>query len=240
MADLPNGLSVYRSLSRELASMKFSPPAEWVYDPLDYAWEPFAQYVTRYGAAGKEAIFVGMNPGPFGMVQTGIPFGEIALTRDWLRISAPVGKPKKEHPKRPVLGFEFPRSEVSGARLWGWARTRFGTPEKFFERFFVAQYCPLAFMARSGANVTPDKLKTAEREILEKKCDAALRKFIALAKPRRVIGVGAYARERCELALAGLGIPVGQILHPSPASPAANKGWAAAAEKQLKELGVEF
>ena len=33
-------------------------------------------------------------------------------------------------------------------------------------------------------------------------------------------------------------IRIGRVLHPSPASPAANRGWAAAAEKQLLALGV--
>src|SRR5688572_32536315 len=103
-----------------------------------------------------------MNPGPFGMAQTGVPFGDVAMVRDWLGIVAAVAKPRDEHPKRPVLGFECQRSEVSGARLWGWARARFGTPQRFFERFFVANYCPLAFMESSGANRTRSEEHTSE------------------------------------------------------------------------------
>ena len=40
------------------------------------------------------------KPGPFGMAQTGIPFGEIEHVRDWIGVSCAVDKPKNEHPKR--------------------------------------------------------------------------------------------------------------------------------------------
>ena len=36
----------------------------------------------------KRVVFLGMNPGPFGMAQVGVPFGEVAAVRDWLRIDA--------------------------------------------------------------------------------------------------------------------------------------------------------
>src|SRR4026209_220177 len=110
---------------------------------------------------------LGMNPGPFGMVQTGVPFGDVAMARSWLGVVGPVARPRDEHPKRPVLGLECRRSEVSGARLWGWARDTFKSPDRFFERFFVVNYCPLLFMEAGGRNLTPDKLPSAERAPLE-------------------------------------------------------------------------
>jgi single-strand selective monofunctional uracil DNA glycosylase len=179
-----------------------------------------------------------MNPGPFGMVQTGVPFGDVAMVRDWLGIQAPVGKPPQEHPKRPVLGFDCPRSEVSGARLWGWARDRFDAPETFFDRFFVANYCPLAFMEESARNLTPDKLPAAEQQALSGICDDALRETVRALRPRLVIGVGGFAERRARAALAGENVGVGTILHPSPASPIANRGWAPAIERQLAAMGV--
>jgi len=137
-----------------------------------------------------------------------------------------------------VLGFECRRSEVSGARLWGWARDRFGTPQRFFERFFVANYCPLAFMEASGANRTPDKLPAAEQQAVSSACDEALRKVVKVLRPRIVIGIGGFAERRARLALAGEDVAIGTILHPSPASPAANQGWAGKIERQLEGLGV--
>src|SRR5690606_19431577 len=141
----------------------------------------------------KEVVLVGMNPGPFGMAQTGVPFGEVAAVRDWMGIEAAIGRPPEEHPKRPVLGFDCPRSEVSGARLWGWAKDRFGTPEAFFARFFVINYCPLVFLEESGRNRTPDKLPAAEREALTAVCDRALRDSIEVLSPQHVVGVGTWA-----------------------------------------------
>jgi single-strand selective monofunctional uracil DNA glycosylase len=139
-----------------------------------------------------------------------------------------------------VLGFECKRSEISGSRLWGWARERFGTPEKFFARFFVANYCPLAFVEDTGKNRTPDKLAAAEQQTLFALCDEALRRLVAHLRPRFVIGVGGFAERRARLALAGQPCVVATILHPSPASPLANRGWSKAIEKQLAELGIEL
>ena len=231
-------LAIYRDLAREASALKFEAPAAYVYNPLDYAWAPFAQYLQRYGRGPKEALLLGMNPGPWGMAQTGIPFGEVASVRDWLGISGDVRRPQPEHPKRPVLGFDCPRSEVSGKRLWGWARARFQTPARFFSRFFVANYCPLAFMEESGKNLTPDKLPRETRAALETVCDKALRRFTESLRPRWVIGVGGFARKRAETALAGLDVRIGEILHPSPANPSANRGWEAKAEEALRGLGI--
>jgi single-strand selective monofunctional uracil DNA glycosylase len=185
-------------------------------------------------------LLVGMNPGPWGMAQTGVPFGEVEAVRDWLGIEAPVGRPPVEHPKRPVLGFATRRSEGSGRRLWGWVRERWGEPDAFFARFFVHNYCPLAFLEESGRNRTPDKLPAAESGPLYAACDRALRRTVERLEPRRVIGIGAFAEARARAALDGLGVEIGRILHPSPASPVANRGWAERAERELEALGVSL
>ena len=230
--------SIYRDLSLALEGLSFGPPTAYVYNPLDYASKPAEQYLERYGKGPKEALFLGMNPGPWGMAQTGVPFGTARLVRDWLNIEAPVGKPAREHPKRPILGFQVQREEVSGARFWGWAQDRFTSPDRFFERFFVANYCPLVFMEPSGRNRTPDKLPAAEKQELFRLCDDALRRLVQTLQPQNIIGIGKFAEDRARAALHGMDIPVGRVLHPSPASPVANRGWAEQAEKQLEQLGV--
>ncbi len=227
-------------LGREVAGLRFAAPVAYVYNPLDYAWEPHARYLRRFGGGPKEVVLVGMNPGPWGMAQTGVPFGEVGLVRDWLEIEGRVGRPAREHPKRPVEGFGCGRSEVSGRRLWGWARRRFGRPESFFERFFVANYCPLAFLEASGRNRPPDRLPAGERRALIEVCDRALRRSVELLDPRWVIGIGRFAETQARRALGGTGCRVGGILHPSPASPVANRGWEGRAERQLRALGVRL
>ena len=230
-----------RKLSAEVDAMRFSAPVTHVYNPLDYAWEVHRRYLERYGEGRKRVVFVGMNPGPFGMAQIGVPFGEIASARDWLKLEGPVGQPRETNPKRPVEGFACTRSEVSGQRLWGLFRERFGTPEAFFAEHFVANYCPLVFF-EGGRNLTPDKLPMAEQRPLLAACDAHLRKVIDALEPEWVIGIGNWAEKRATEALGGAtgvpGLRFGRILHPSPASPAANRGWAEAATKQLRDLGI--
>jgi len=239
-SDDPPLVAVADTLARRLARLRFGAPVAHVYHPLLYARAPWREYLRRYGARPREVVLVGMNPGPFGMAQTGVPFGEVTLVRDWLGIEAPVARPRGEHPKRPVRGFACTRSEVSGARLWGWARERFATPERFFARFFVANYCPLLFLEASGRNLTPDKLRAADREPLLAACDAALRRMVLVLRPRLVVGVGHWAEGRARAALAGLDLAVGRIPHPSPASPAANRGWAPQAERALAQLGLRL
>ncbi|NXT22122.1 SMUG1 glycosylase, partial [Syrrhaptes paradoxus] len=107
-------LRLERVLSALLRALPpFGAPVAHVYRPLDYAWEPHCDYVRRYCRGPKSVLFLGMNPGPFGMAQTGVPFGESWHVREWLRVVGGVQKPPSEHPKRPVLGLSCQRSEVS-------------------------------------------------------------------------------------------------------------------------------
>jgi single-strand selective monofunctional uracil DNA glycosylase len=225
-------------LAADVAGLTFSAPVTHRYNPLVYARGAHHRYLATYGAGTREVLLLGMNPGPWGMAQTGVPFGEVALVRDWLGIEAPVARPAGEHPKRPVQGFACPRSEVSGRRLWGWARDRFGTAEAFFARFFVANYCPLVFMEASGRNRTPDKLPAAERAPLFAACDIALRDTVAALRPRWVLGVGKFAEDRARAALDGYDGVIGRVTHPSPANPRANRGWEPLVEAELGALGV--
>ncbi|RYD17353.1 MAG: single-stranded DNA-binding protein, partial [Verrucomicrobiaceae bacterium] len=207
---------------------------------LDYTWEAHRKYLQRFGKGKKQVVFLGMNPGPFGMAQTGVPFGEVAAVRDWMGIEAPIGKPDHEHPKRPIEGFACQRSEVSGRRLWGLFSERFGTADAFFKDHFVLNYCPLVWMSSTGANLTPDKLSVSEMAPVEEACQKHLQEVIALLKPSWLIGVGGFAEERLRRAAetSGSKAKIGRVLHPSPASPAANRGWAEAASKQLEAQGV--
>lgn len=233
-------LAAERRLGRELAPLGFAAPVTHIYNPLDYARRPHAAYLRRYARAGVRVLYLGMNPGPFGMAQTGVPFGEVAAVRDWLGIEAPVARPPREHPRRPVLGFACPRSEVSGARLWGAIAAHWRQPARFFRHGFVANYCPLIFLTASGRNRTPAQLPAAERAPLYRACDAALLRLVDLLRPVWVVGVGRFAEQRAREALQKRAHAprIGGILHPSPANPAANQGWAQQAARQLRAQGI--
>ena len=232
------------TIADELASsvdhLRFDPPVAHVYNPLIYARPAHHAYLNLAGAEPGRVVLLGMNPGPWGMTQTGVPFGEVAYVREWLGIDARVEPPIVQHPKRPILGFDCRRSEVSGRRVWGWAKERFENPEAFFRRFLVWNYCPLAFLLESGANLTPDRLPAHAKAPLFQACDRALRQAVEALEPRLVVGIGTFAEGRALRALGDLDVPVGRMLHPSPASPAANRGWREQAERELRALGVEL
>jgi single-strand selective monofunctional uracil DNA glycosylase len=232
-------IAAARELSAQVGRLKFQPPVTHVYNPLTYAWKAHQEYLRRFGNGRKRVVFLGMNPGPFGMTQTGVPFGEIAAVRDWLGIGAKIEKPASEHPQRLVQGFDCPRSEVSGRRLWKLFAERFGPPEKFFAGHFVANYCPLSFLEAGGRNLTPNHLPRAGRDRLFASCDEHLRRVLEILQPEWLVGIGGFAAERGQLVCENTKIRVGQVLHPSPASPKANRhDWTKTATKELIQLGV--
>lgn len=232
-------IEISRRLTERLKPLCFS-TADYVYLPTEYARLPHERYLKKFGSGKKRVLMLGMNPGPWGMAQTGVPFGEIPAVRDWMGISGKVGKPDPEHPKRPITGFDCERSEVSGRRLWGLFSDRYPVASDFFVDHFICNYCPLVWMSPTGANITPDKLLKAEMEPVEEACMEHLIEVVDLMKPEFLIGVGAYAETKLKAAAEAVGSTanLGRVLHPSPASPAANRGWAEAATKQLKEHGV--
>jgi len=231
-------IAAAKRLNTSVRELKFAAPVTHVYNPLEYAWRAHELYLRRYGNGSKRVIFLGMNPGPFGMAQTGVPFGQIAAVRDWLEINAKIDRPKKENPKRPVLGFDCHRSEISGERLWGLFAKRFGTAENFFREHIVLNYCPLAFVEKSGRNRTPDKLQSRERAALFTRCDEHLREVVRILQPEWLIGIGDFATKRAREIFSAPAPRVGQILHPSPACPASNKNWSGQVTLQLRTLGI--
>jgi single-strand selective monofunctional uracil DNA glycosylase len=235
-------VAVAAELRDRVDELDFGPSVPWVYNPLNYAWQTHEQYLRRYANETCQVLFLGMNPGPWGMAQTGVPFGEVSTVVDFLGIDGAVSKPRREHPKRPIEGLGCKRSEVSGQRLWGLFKSRYKKAEKFFMQHFVANYCPLVFMEESAKNLTPDKLPGTVRKPLEGICDVHLAKLIEALSPQWVIGIGGFAEDCAKRVLAarlaGSSLKTGRILHPSPASPAANRDWAGTATKQLIELGI--
>lgn len=68
-------LQVELQLNANLRQLTFGPPVQYVYNPLEYAWETHRCYAERYcrgGPRGQRVLFLGMNPGPYGMAQTGV------------------------------------------------------------------------------------------------------------------------------------------------------------------------
>jgi single-strand selective monofunctional uracil DNA glycosylase len=246
-----------RALAEQTDVLRFGQPVRYVYNPLIYARRPWETYLTLYGGGTKRVVLVGMNPGPWGMAQTGVPFGEVESVREWLGIDEAVERPPREHPKKPVAGFSVSRREASGRRLWGLMRKRFGTAEAFFAEHFVANYCPLLFLDADGRNLTPDKLRREDRETLFDICDAHLRRVADLLQPEWLIGIGRFTEARIRQIYQpegdGTGGPKGEaarrrdaprgprtagVLHPSPASPRANRDWAGTVTASLEALRV--
>ena len=220
-------ISASRTLARESDRLRFAPPVRHVYNPLRYAREPQERYLARYARGRKEVLFLGMNPGPWGMAQTGVPFGEVAAVREWLGIDGRVEDPGEHHARVPIRGFSCTRSEVSGRRFWGLMRERYSEAREFARHCFVANYCPLLFLDEAGRNITPDRIARQDQAALFAACDRLLEVVLETLQPRLLVGVGRFAEQRLRALRPAGNARVVAIPHPSPANPAANRGWSA-------------
>lgn len=230
-----------RSLSKELASVRIEDKVAVIYDPTDYAWDVHRAYLERFGAGkSRTSLWVGMNPGPWGMVQTGVPFGDVDVVTGWMGLSGDVGRPEQIHPDRPVHGLSCERNERSGTRLWTFARDEWGSLEAFLADHLVVNHCPLAMFSDDGTNVTPSKLLKADRQRLFEPCDRHLARLVDHYDPDALVGVGKFASERARSVVdaEAFDVEVVRILHPSPASPKANRGWAEQVLPVLEDAGL--
>ncbi len=236
-------IAAARELATAMDQLVFDAPVAYTYNPLTYAWAGHEAYIRKFATGKKKVLYLGMNPGPFGMAQTGVPFGEIAAVTLWMGINAPIAQPPATHPKRPIQGFSCPRSEVSGRRLWGLFEEMYGSAEAFFADAYVANYCPLIWMSESGANIPPTQLPKEQVAQIDAACQRHLVRIIEILEPQYLIGVGGYALKQLELAAATIPehtFTLGTILHPSPASPVANKCWPEKPRQQIRAiLGME-
>ncbi len=196
-----------------------------VYNPLAYAWEPHRAYLELASGGGAKTLLLGMNPGPHGMGQMGIPFAATSVVRDLLKITnLDVGQPRTPHPKRPISGLDWPKEEVSGTRLWGLLANEYGSAESIFKSVFLLNHCPLMlFSGERATNITPDRITGPTTKALLERCDEHLREVVDIMQIERVIGVGRYSEKRALNALSGIDISVTTCWHPSPASPLANR-----------------
>ena len=228
-----------RKLCKEVDGLSFSYDG-FIYNPLDYAWSMHEAFLRTYAKEGASVLFLGMNPGPFGMMQTGVPFGEVNAVRTYLKLDLPVGKPVREHPSRPVVGMGIKRSEGSGKRLWGLISLRWPAPEDFFRDHCIFNYCPLGFLdkGKTAKNFTPDHLPKEEKKALEAVCDSYLKDVIDLFRPKALIGVGKYAEEKLQSVNDDGSRIVASIIHPSPGNPQANCGWNEKTTDRMRELGL--
>ena len=194
------------------------------YNVLQYAWDGWKQTIDTYADPSANTLLLGINPGPHGMVQTGVPFGAISSVKNWLNITPTILQPAIIHPTRPVHGLAYNKEEPSGTLLWNTVRTMFRTPSQFFKRCMILNYCPLAFFNEKGANLTPDKIPKEYRNDIEQACATHLTEYINAYNITRIIAIGRYAEKKAGELLQSIPnltreISIIYVTHPSPLNP---------------------
>ncbi len=257
-------------LSEELDAIG-APPGIVVYNPLAYARPAHEAYLDLFRGP-RRIVIAGMNPGPWGMVQTGVPFGNVGHARQIVTLRSILPETPLDHlvstpslalASRPVLGYRCVRDEVSGRRLWEGLCPLWAPPEeeaqaldlipgynrsrdllrRMLGEVFVMNLCPLAFFEDGprATNVTPDKLPTAWRDRFvgdSSPCHSYFSHILDTFRPEVVLVMGDWV-ERTVRRWSGEARLV-RLPHPSPANPAANRGWAAAAQRILREAGLPW
>ena len=191
-----------------------------VVNPLDYAWDNYECFIRLYVREGQKILFLGMNPGPYGMMQTGVPFGEVEAVRNYLSIDGKVGVPRENPPLKPVAGMDVRQHEVSGKKFWGMAAS-YGSAASFFSAAAVLSFCPLAFID-GRRNVTPDELPADDRRTIDSICGRYLLSILDILCPEITVALGRYAEKRLRNAGAER---IEYFPHPSPRSPSSMKFW---------------
>ncbi|MEE3270215.1 MAG: uracil-DNA glycosylase family protein, partial [Candidatus Thermoplasmatota archaeon] len=172
------------------------------YNPLMYAWDVHEEYLRRMGGLGAQTVMLGMNPGPHGMGQMGIPFAATSVVRELLGISdIQVNQPEIPDDRRPVIGLDYHKEEVSGTRLWGLLQKQYGDAETIASHVFLVNHCPLMlFSGPRASNITPDKIGGETAKALLQRCDEHLREVVEILGADRVVGVGKFAESRARAA----------------------------------------
>lgn len=251
-----------QKLSRELETIPGIPlpPAVVGADPTDYCADYFRAYLDRAASGQRPCLVVGMNPSPHGQAQNGVPFGDTPTVRrilaQWLGSvrseGACVMQPNGPYiyggtdltkPLLTIEGLDYGRGEESGRRLWGLLEQLCGSLDAVLERCLLINYCPLVLLDADGRNVTPSSWPRTAAPVraMEAACDAWVREVVSIVKPEIVIGVGEYARQRCDGAVREVvGLQVVGMRHPSPLAGTAQAWQSIALPILARALGVDI
>lgn len=266
-----------RDLAAVLDTFRHPAGVSHVYNPLSYmatAHEAWLSRYVQYGECDEVAVtpspylILGMNPGPWGMVQTGVPFGDVPNAGKLIGVrdgstpftaQIPCGvslpaifKPQLDgiqlHPKRPVQGFACTRVEASGDRLWGGLATVWGLLDAVLDDCFAMNYCPLAyFSGEAGENVTPEAFikagpyrDEAYAQELDDVCGAYLRTVMRAMDTKVVLAIGRYAERKAKIAASMVANKpaVVYLTHPSPLATRNAEQWAEMARTTMQAAGV--
>ena len=96
-------LEVEDRLTNDLDKLQFKKPVELVYNPLKYAKEPHSLFVRMYCNGTKPVLMLGLNPGPWGMAQTGVIYLFLFDSRRGVLMGG--GDREVSYPQAKVLNF---------------------------------------------------------------------------------------------------------------------------------------
>jgi len=239
-----------RLLSARLEPVRAALPAAGLkavaaIDPTSYAFGNYTRFMQLAASGPRLALFVGMNPGPHGMAQTGIPFGDVDTARVLLggadTIDPLPGLRAASGAAWDCKGLAYHRGEQSGMRLWSALSQLCGSPQAALERCCIVNYCPLYMVGPELENITPSDLPRRHdiTRALEAACDEHLRQLVLGLEVKTVLSFGSYAHASARRALSGFPVDFYTTPHPSPRRGSAAEWIASALPLLAGVLGVD-
>ncbi|MBI2078061.1 MAG: DUF4918 family protein [Euryarchaeota archaeon] len=153
-----------------------------------YGWDAYEAFVRKFYADGRpRVVALSMNPGPFGAVQTGIPFCDAAMARAFLPAFDDLVARKPAWLRRE-------RTEVSALKIVEWSKGRFGGIEGLYAEVLLAMTCPLGILKGPNlVNVPLPALPRSEQRKVEAFVAAHAPAEVLAADPPGVLVLGEWA-----------------------------------------------
>jgi single-strand selective monofunctional uracil DNA glycosylase len=242
------------------AARRFEPMARqlaratgWlVLNPGRYGERWHARFRRAYPMSPRPLLVFGLNPGPYGMAQTGVPFTDLkrlesalpGLWKDLVASGEPVTRPGLAPPS---LARHLTRTfESSSVRVYRFLERAYGRPELALREVVFVNPCPLLFIdPETGANRTPADLPRALRarkaaelvHAFEELRRATVLEAVAELEPRGAILLGRDVAAAVGEALrAALGArSVVEWEHPARAVP---ETWSRGLADELRKRGL--
>ena len=158
-----------------------------VWNPQLYGLPLYRRFATEHLPTSRGAIVaLGLNPGKYGMSQTGIPFTDVTrAARVGIAIEPPGLAPAS---LRPFL--KSYRVERSSASVYNLLDALWGGPAEGWRRLWAVAPCGLLFLEPDGTNVTPADARLARRDDVRELRLRVIRESVEAARPRGVLLLG--------------------------------------------------
>jgi len=208
-----------------------------VWNPALYALDIYQEYLTKFPPEPGAILALGLNPGPYGMAQTGIPFTDCRTASGALGMEMTIpGKAPDDLISRlkKANGKWRGTYERSSLGMYRFLILAWGDIKTAYRNWFVGNPCPLLFLDPERWNVTPADPRLRRMKEVGELRQRAVIGFSEILNPRGIVCFGKdVAKAVGEVAIRQVG-PDRVVFYEHPARAVPEK-WAAGLLQELTQ-----